>query len=122
MRPTPSLILLAGLLAGPVAPAVAAGFDCDRAVKAAEHAICENEDLSTMDGQQANMYTILLETVHPELKANLRDSQRRFLKRRNGCQANLPCLQSEYLWRFHELCGIAQLYGRSCADNLEQAF
>jgi uncharacterized protein len=120
MRTASALLLLAGLLTAPVTPVAGAGFDCKRAVKAAEHAICENDDLSTLDGQQTILYSMLLETVHPELKPNLRDSQRRFLTRRNGCQANVPCLQSEYLWRFHELCGVAQLYGRSCADHLEQ--
>lgn len=113
--------LFGGLLVAALASgAGAAGFDCAKAVKDAEHAVCENEDLSTMDAQQSTMYSVLMETVHPELKDNLRQSQRAFIKRRNGCRLNVPCLQSEYLWRFHELCGIAQLYGRSCADNLEQ--
>lgn len=98
----------------------AAGFDCDRATRAAERAICENADLSAMDSHQVGLYAGLLEVLPPDTGARLRATQRAFLAERNGCNANVPCLQSAYLFRFHELCGISKLYGRSCADNGEQ--
>ena len=109
-----ALLLSAAVSAG------AAGFDCDKAVRAAEHAICENADLSAMDTQQTGLYAGLLAAIPAELADQLRATQRAFLAERNGCQANTPCLQSAYLFRFHELCGIAKLFGRSCADNGEQ--
>jgi uncharacterized protein len=102
------------------ASAGAAGFNCAKAIRAAERAICENADLSAMDSQQAGLYAGLLAAIPAEMADPLRATQRVFLAERNGCQANTPCLQSAYLFRFHELCGIAKLFGRSCADNGEQ--
>ena len=107
---------LASLLGVAAGPADAAGFDCARAVKAAEHAICEDRELSRSDRHQATLYAALLQAVAPALRDNLRASQRQFLRERDGCQSNLPCLQSAYLWRFHELCGMSKLHGLGCAD------
>lgn len=101
---------------GVAGPAAAAGFDCARAVKAAEHAICQDPDLSRSDRHQATLYAALLQSVAPALRDNLRASQRQFLRERDGCQSNLPCLQSAYLWRFHELCGMSKLHGLACSD------
>ena len=113
LLPAAVLALLLCAAAGPVA---AAGFDCARSVKAAEHAICEDRDLSRSDRHQATLYAALLQAVAPALRDNLRASQRQFLRERDGCQSNLPCLQSAYLWRFHELCGMSKLHGLGCAD------
>ena len=113
LLPVAVLAVSTGMAAGPVA---AAGFDCARAVKAAEHAICEDRDLSRSDRHQATLYAALLQAVAPALRDNLRASQRQFLRERDGCQSNLPCLQSAYLWRFHELCGMSKLHGLGCAD------
>jgi len=95
----------------------AAGFDCGKATRAAERTICEDADLSAMDTQQSRLYASLLAAVPSDLRENLRATQRAFLTERNGCQANTPCLQSAYLFRFHELCGIAKLYGLGCGNE-----
>lgn len=98
----------------------AAGFDCSQSVKAAEQTICTNEPLAAADRQQSALYRGLLDAVPADLRDNLRQSQREFLRKRDACQANVPCIQSEYLWRHHELCGVAKLMGRSCHDHGEQ--
>jgi len=97
----------------------AAGFDCDKATRAAERAICADADLGAMDAQQSRLYASLLAVVATELTQNLRASQRTFLTERNGCQANTPCLQSAYLFRFHELCGMAKLHRLGCGNEGE---
>lgn len=120
MRAALYAIVVSALLFHTGITLAAPGFDCTKAVAAAEREICQNRGLGDQDRQISGLYGSLMETVQPELKNNLRDSQRAFLKQRNACNANVPCLQSQYLWRFHELCGVAKLYGRSCADTGEQ--
>lgn len=102
---------------GLIGLAQAAGFDCRKAVKSAEHAICAEPSLADADRRQSALYAGLLDGVPADLRDNLRRSQRDFLRRRDGCAANVPCLQSEYLWRHHELCGVAKLLGRDCQQT-----
>jgi uncharacterized protein len=104
-------------VASPVSWATPPSFDCTKAVRDAERMICESPGLARMDAQSGALYRRLMETVHVELRRNLQRNQLDFLRQRNDCRANLPCLESSYLFRQVELCGIAKLYGLPCADE-----
>jgi uncharacterized protein len=109
-------LLFCGLLAAATsAYAVTPAFDCTKAVRDAERTICGNAGLARMDSHASALYRDLMETVHAELRKGLQRTQLDFLRERNDCRANVPCLESAYLFRSVELCGIAKLYGRPCA-------
>lgn len=111
--------LAGGLLAAAtsIAAAVTPSFDCTKAVRDAERTICENASLARIDAQSSSLYRRLMDTVHVELRKNLQRNQLDFLRQRNDCRANVPCLESSYLFRYVELCGIAKLYGLPCTDE-----
>lgn len=111
--------LSAGLLAtiSSVAGAASPSFDCTKAVRDAERTICENTSLGEIDARSSALYRRLMDTVHVELRKSLQRTQLDFLRDRNDCRANVPCLESAYLFRYVELCGIAKLYGRSCTGE-----
>ena len=97
--------------------AAAPSFDCTKAVRDAERTICENPSLARIDAQSSTLYRRLMDAVHVELRKNLQRNQLDFLRQRNDCRANVPCLESSYLFRSVELCGIAKLYGLPCTDE-----
>jgi len=108
-----SLLALVSTLAGAASPS----FDCARAVRDAERTICENTSLAEIDARSSALYRRLMETVHVDLRKSLQRTQLDFLRDRNDCRANVPCLESSYLFRYVELCGIAKLYGRPCTGE-----
>ena len=113
--------LCGGMLAmATTASAVTPGFDCTKAVRDAERTLCDNAGLARMDSHTSALYRGLMETVHAELRKSLQRTQLDFLRERNDCRANVPCLESAYLFRSVELCGIAKLYGRPCTAESHQ--
>lgn len=100
-RPASAIALIAFL----TAPAVEANpsFDCRKATMAAEHAICANSVLSSMDRMLGARYAELRRNADPVLAADLRRVQRAWLTVRNRCRWDRDCLEVAYLVRLREL-------------------
>ncbi|MEO0829697.1 MAG: hypothetical protein AAFY03_04475 [Pseudomonadota bacterium] len=78
-------------------------FDCSKAATATEFALCEHADVADMDARMAEKYLSLRRAVEGTAAARLVDEQRRFLSKRNGCGAKLPCLREVYSERLDQL-------------------
>jgi uncharacterized protein len=94
---------LAALFLGALAmssSAQAASFDCAKAAKPDEIAICKTQVLSDLDMQMATLYGVRMQI--PMLmgaKGAALDEQRAFLAQRAACGGNVACIQPAYLTR-----------------------
>lgn len=86
---TAASALSAPALASGVVPTVAPSFNCAKAVKAAEKAICRDADLATADIAIDIAYRRLLESLDPTAAATLVVDQRRFMAARDRAFQNL---------------------------------
>ena len=86
------------------APARAASFDCARARKVDEVAVCRNAHLSALDSEMGGLW-YAYQRVPMLMGANgaRMDEARAFLALRAACRANLPCLAAAYRDRIAEL-------------------
>ena len=94
---------IAGFLLVP-APARAAGFDCARATKADEIAICRTPSLSALDSEMSGLWYAYSRV--PMLmggNGDRGDEARAFLARRRACGANIACLTAAYRARIEAL-------------------
>lgn len=73
--------------------ASAVSFNCNRATKAAEFAVCANYELSQLDDELAEAYHRVASFGCKELKRN---KQIDWLKVRNKCKSNVSCLRNRY--------------------------
>lgn len=105
MRPAPSFALLYACACLTAlawsARADAAGIDCAKAKSKNEKAICADPVLSGRDGELAQAY-------HAALKASqyggeLKKDQLAWLKERDRCDGQVPCLRRAYVERLTEL-------------------
>ena len=101
-RPTAAL-LLAAIFAGTALPAAAASFDCAKARKADERAICANRDLNDQDVRMDQLYAITRHLVPMGGRDAIIGDQRAWLKARAGCGANRACLARSYDDRIRQL-------------------
>lgn len=85
-------------------PAQAAGMNCSQARSTTEKAICADADLIRLDADMAAAYTALGQ-AKPDTRDALRQSQREWLTRRNGCAADDACLRWQYELRLDALHG-----------------
>lgn len=75
----------------------AASFDCRSAMLPAEKTICANANLSSLDERTAGMYFIIVGSGAPaDQVGQVKDSQRKFVARRNACGTNVDCLVDAY--------------------------
>jgi len=89
------LFATAALLAVPEASA--ASFDCRNATLKAEKTICGDANLSSLDERTAGMYFLIIGGgAPPELVAQVKDAQGKFIATRNACGANVDCLVDAY--------------------------
>jgi uncharacterized protein YecT (DUF1311 family) len=97
--------LLAVLLAGMTAVnANAASFNCAKAAKPDEKAICANPSLSDLDVAMATLYGVRMEL--PMLmgaRGAAQDEQRAFLDKRAACGGKVACITTQYNQRIAEL-------------------
>jgi uncharacterized protein len=88
----------------------AASFDCAKAAKPDEIAICKSQILSDLDTQMATLYGVRMQI--PMLmgaKGAAQDEQRAFLAQRSACGGNIACIQQAYLSRIAVLNQAIQL-------------
>jgi uncharacterized protein len=85
-------------------PVRAASFDCARATKADEIAICRNPQLSMLDSELGGLW-YAWSRVPMLMGANgaRMDAAQAFLARRAACGRNVPCLSAAYRARIEEL-------------------
>jgi uncharacterized protein len=86
------------------APATAASFDCARARKTDEVAVCRNPHLSALDSEMGGLWYAYSRV--PMLmggNGDRMDEAQAFLARRAACGARLPCLAAAYRDRIAEL-------------------
>jgi uncharacterized protein len=84
-----------------LATAHAASFDCGKAASEVEKLICGNEELSRLDESLNKAYLKALE--RPDIRKQMIESQRQWLKNeRNACK-NAECLKKAYETRIKEL-------------------
>ena len=86
------------------APAQAASFDCARATKTDEHAVCQNPRLSEMDSEMGGLW-YAWSRVPMLMGGNgaRMDAAQAFLARRAACGRNTACLTAAYRARIEAL-------------------
>lgn len=86
------------------APAHAASFDCARATKADEAAVCRNPRLSELDSEMGGLW-YAWSRVPMLMGGNgaRMDEAQAFLARRAACGRNTACLTAAYRARIEEL-------------------
>lgn len=99
-RLIPALVLAATCAA---VPAAAASFDCAKARKPDEKAICANRDLNDQDVRVDQLYGITRHLAPMGGRGAIMDDQRAWLKARQTCGANQACLKRGYDKRLGEL-------------------
>lgn len=109
-----ALLVLAGIL-----DARAAGFDCKAASTPTERAICADATLRQRDAVLADAYAKAL-AASPDLRAELRQQQREWLKARDQCAAEARCLAKHYEQRIAAL-SLPDKADMEALDELRQA-
>lgn len=79
-----TLTILIALLPVPSEAAPAPSFDCSKASTVIEGVICSDSALSSVDADMGEAYWVAHESLTGNLKALLRNNQRRWLKIRDG--------------------------------------
>ncbi|MEH6416135.1 lysozyme inhibitor LprI family protein [Pseudomonas sp. CGJS7] len=109
MRPAPSFALLyvcAGLIAAVwSAPADAAGIDCAKAKSKNEQAICADPVLTARDGELSAAYRAALKASR--YGGELKKDQQSWIRERDRCDGQVPCLRRAYVQRLTELAPAA---------------
>ena len=95
-------LLFSFLIAGSLAKA--ASFDCAKAAKADEIAVCKSQKLSDLDVKMATLYGVRMEIpMMMGAKGSAQDEQRAFLGKRAACGSNVSCIEGAYTARIGEL-------------------
>jgi uncharacterized protein len=99
LKPISSALFVAclALLSG---PAQAASFNCTKAAKPDEKAICDSTKLSDLDVEMATLYRVRMEL--PMLmgeRGAAQDEQRAFLMQREKCGGSGACIEAAYTAR-----------------------
>jgi len=81
----------------------APSFNCNENTGVAEQAVCGNQRLSQLDVEVAKLYALLRGRLSTQQGNSLRNSQRDWIKQRNACGANIPCIEDSYLRRLQQL-------------------
>lgn len=93
----PAAICVAGVALFWSLPAQAQSFSCADAEKPAEFAVCNNENLLTLDEKLGSVFTTayVKAATAPQRQSVTRE-QNEWLKARNACGADFTCLDLRY--------------------------
>ncbi len=80
-------------------------FNCAKASTLAEYSICGDETLSALDARIGIVYRKLENSLSASAFAGVRRDQRKWIARREACQASVACLDTVYRQRIAELDG-----------------
>jgi len=78
-------------------------FNCRAASSATEIAICRDGQLSALDNQLAQQFSLKAMTLPATATASLKTAQARWLQARNACGADKTCLANSYRLRLQQL-------------------
>ena len=95
----------------------AASFNCRYAKLPAEVAICQNEDLQTLDQDMSDSFFYYRPLLEGRALTKLNRSQRSFISRRNSCGSNTSCLENVYNARITAMCDIAEDNDIECYET-----
>lgn len=88
-----ALVVLSAL----AAPAAAQSFDCAKAAKPDEVAVCDHRDLADLDVEMATLWWTIRELpLAMGERGAAGDDQRDFLKRRAACGGDAGCIERAY--------------------------
>ena len=77
--------------------AQAASFNCSsKKLNYSERAICDNEYLSGLDSEMAQLYRQVLSNMGGQQQRRFVNSQNIWIRSRNGCRADISCLETVY--------------------------
>lgn len=79
-------------------------FNCAKATKTSEFAICNNEELLLLDERMASIHATYSSKIStsPE-KQKFSKTSRAWLKKRNACKSDFACLELRYRERIQVL-------------------
>jgi uncharacterized protein len=81
-------------------------FDCLKAASLSEKTICANAELSRLDFQLGQMWKALLDDfIDPAQRTQMRQDQRTWIARRQGCGDDANCIGKLYRDRLSSLNG-----------------
>ena len=95
----------------------AASFNCRYAKLPAEVAVCQNEDLQTLDQDMSDSFFYYRPLLEGSALSKLNRGQRSFISRRNACGSNASCLENVYHARLIAMCNIAQDNDIECYET-----
>ena len=78
-------------------------FNCSQATTSTERLICNQEGLSWLDRQMAQLYQAIREQLTPKARQALIRAQQDWLQKRDQCQSNPDCTQQAYMDRLQTL-------------------
>ena len=85
----------------------AASFNCSaNGLNGNELAICNTRDLNDMDVEMATMYRMLTGLFMMGRRGAMQDDQAAWLKWRQSCGTDVPCIRNAYKVRIEELQAI----------------
>ncbi|HGN3157249.1 TPA: lysozyme inhibitor LprI family protein [Pseudomonas aeruginosa] len=96
-----AFLALGGLLLAPLAEA--ASFDCEKAERADEKAICANRALNDKDVEMSVKYHFLHGLFAMGGRGAMQDRQQDWLRQRRRCGGDTDCLSRAYAQRIDEL-------------------
>ena len=102
----PAAICIAGVALFWSLPAQAQSFSCADADKPAEFAVCNNENLMTLDEKLGNAFTTAyVKAATTPQRQSVTHEQSQWLKTRNACGADFTCLDLRYREQITRLSG-----------------
>lgn len=102
---TSILLLIPALF---LSPAHAASYSCKVAKLKVEQQICNERSLNDADVRMATTYQIILHALPMGGRDAEKDRQFQWLKQRNSCGANTPCIKRAYAQRQQQLDQLLQ--------------
>ncbi len=84
----------------------APSFNCAENLMRTEQVICGSRRLSQLDVTMTQIYTLLYNRLSRRQGSALRNTQRQWLRTRNGCGANASCIENAYVTRIQQLRGM----------------
>lgn len=95
-------------------------FDCGPVKKLSERMICDRKNLSRLDRQLARTYESLQKEIPRGARTGLKSEQVAWLKTRDRCGADAPCLRRNYKGRIADLeAQLDEIRGRDWKRNVK---
>jgi uncharacterized protein len=78
-------------------------LDCSKGLTTAGKTICGNYTLGQVEARQATLFAALTSLVAMGQRADLIESQRRWIETREACRQDVKCLSTAYKMRIEDL-------------------